>query len=377
MSALLPTMRKSHPSWFEIDLSAFYRNLGAIRSRIGAQRLFCFVVKANAYGHGLIPMARAAVASGFVNSFAVAHLQEGVALRRAGISLPILVLGAIHEEQIIHLIEHRLEFSISSLYKAKLVEQIVSDKGCQCLVHAEIDTGMHRTGVRLDSAPALLDYLSSKKCFQLQGVYTHFVSSEVPNESMALQQIERFLQFKEKMSEPAITWHMANSGGVAFYPDSWLDMVRPGLLCYGLSFPLTPMNLQPILSLKANISYFKAVLKDQGISYGHTYRTKGECSRIVTIPVGYGDGYRRDFSNKMSVLIRGQRYPIAGSICMDQFMVDLGQGEAYVGDEVVLIGKQGEHVISLQQMADLAKTDLREILCHFNERIPRVFQSFF
>jgi alanine racemase len=131
-------------------------------------------------------------------------------------------------------------------------------------------------------------------------------------------------------------------------------------------------DLQPVLSLKAKISYFKVVAPNEGISYGHTYRTAAQ-TRVVTVPVGYGDGYRRDFSNKMQVLIRGKRYPIAGRVCMDQFMVDIGDREAYVGDEVVLIGRQGNEEISLEEMAKVAGTDPREILCHFNDRIPRVY----
>ena len=165
---------------------------------------------------------------------------------------------------------------------------------------------------------------------------------------------------------------MANSGGVAFYPESHLDMVRPGMLCYGLSLPNSDIPLDPILSLKAKISYFKVVAADRGISYGHTYRTEKE-TRVVTVPIGYGDGYRRDFSNRMNLLIRGRRYRIAGSVCMDQFMVDIGDNEAYIGDEVVLIGRQNEEEITIQEMAEILHTDPREVLCHFNDRLPRIY----
>lgn len=373
MSAPRPITSDKHPSWFEIDLDRFCSNLASIRKRVGT-RLVCCIVKANAYGHGLVPMAQAAEASGQVDVLGVAHLLEAALLRKAGIELPILVLGAIHEDQIEELIRLRVEFTVSSLYKARLVAEKAEEIGAVCPVHVEIDTGMRRTGVRPESASILLDYILSKSVFSLRGVYSHFAMSETPQDETTLRQIECFYQLKEKIRIPGLIWHLANSGGVAFYSDSWLDMVRPGLLCYGLSFPGAFEGLQPCMELKAKISYFKVVAKGEGISYGHLYRTQ-EQARVVTIPVGYGDGYRRDFSNRMKVLIRGKSYRIAGAVCMDQFMVDIGSDEAYVGDEAVLLGRQGDSLITLEEMASLSGTDPREILCHFNERILRVYRA--
>ncbi len=371
MSAPRPITPDKHPAWFEIDLSCFSGNLARIRKHVG-RRLICCVLKANAYGHGLIPIAKAAEASGQVDFFGVAHLSEAIALRNAGILLPILVLGAIHEDQIEDLIRYRVEFTISSLYKARLVAERAERVGARCLVHVEVDTGMRRTGVRPESAFALIDYLLSSPCFSLRGVYSHLAMSETPGDETTLRQIESLVRLKEKISLLGLLWHLANSGGIAFYPDSWLDMVRPGLLCYGLSFPGAFPGLQPCLELKAKISYFKVVAAGEGISYGHLYRTEKQ-ARIVTIPVGYGDGYRRDFSNRMHVLLRGKNYRIAGAVCMDQFMIDIGSDEAFVGDEVVLLGRQGNVSITLDEMAALSGTDPREILCHFNERIPRLY----
>ncbi len=362
-----------HPAWFEIDLDQFKLNLSWIQKQIGSS-LLCCCVKANAYGHGLIRMALAAQECG-ADYFCVARLQEGVALRRAGIRIPILVLGAFHEDQIADLIRYDLEFTISSRFKAELVAKAAIQGNFKCTVHVEVDTGMRRTGVRIESALGLMEYLLKQPCFHLKGIYSHFAMSETPNNSFTQDQIERFLALKERAAStfglPWI-WHLANSGGISFYPESHLDMVRAGLLCYGLALNPSAQELKPILSLKAKVSYFKVVEANQGISYGHTYQTQRQ-SRIATVPVGYGDGYRRDFSNRMKVLIRGQFYPIAGSVCMDQFMVDLGDGEAYVGDEVVLVGKQGGREISLVEMAHMIGTDPREVLCHFNERIPRIY----
>ncbi len=358
---------ENHPAWIEIDLTAFRSNIAAIRRKIGSKQLCC-VVKANGYGHGLIPIAKAALDAG-VDSFGVAHLQEAIHLRNAGIKLPILVFGAIHEHQIEDLIRYQVEFTISSSYKAKLVASIAKRLSAVCTVHLEIDTGMRRTGVRIESSLPLIDYLVSEPCFYLKGIYSHFVMSETPGNEYTLRQIEQFHRLKNRVGGSFI-WHIANSGAVTHYPDSYFDMVRPGLLCYGVGSDST--EIVPILSLKAKISYFKVVEAGKGISYGHTYQTESK-TRIVTIPVGYGDGYRRDFSNRFGVLIRGKRYPIAGTVCMDQFMVDLGQNEAYVGEEVVLIGRQGNEKIDLPEMATLSGTDPREILCHFNNRIPRVY----
>jgi alanine racemase len=360
----------THPAWLEIDLDQFHKNLQAIRRRIGTS-LLCLPVKANAYGHGLVPISLAAQEMG-VDVLAVSCLKEGISLRKAGIEIPILVLGAIHENQIDALIDYNLEFSISSQYKADLVEE--KARGRKCRIHLEVDTGMQRTGVRPETALVLLDRLRQKSHFVVAGVYSHLATADVPNDPFAFAQIAAFERLRAKVAGEGIVWHLANSGGVYFYPDSYFDMVRPGLLCYGL----TPdgsedFAIRPIISLKARISYFKVVAAGQGISYGHLYRTKGQ-TRIVTVPIGYGDGYPRALSNVAEVSIRGKFYPIAGRICMDQFMVDIGMDEAYVGDEVVLIDGEPQSPIALHNLARLAGVDPREIICRFNDRAERVYK---
>ena len=360
-----------HSSWFEIDLGQFRKNLTAIKTRVGSSRVCC-VVKANAYGHGLIPIAQEAVRGG-VDYLAVYHAHEGLSLRKAGIDLPILVLGAFQENQLENLILSQLEFVISSPFKARIAAEKALQLGVRCSVHVEIDTGMRRTGVRIENARPLIDLVESNPSFDLKGVFSHFVSSEKENDPETLRQIEQFRALKDSVGG-GFLWHLANSGGVLYYPDSYLDLVRPGLLCYGV-FPQHSIGeILPILSLKAKVSYFKVVAAGEGISYNHVHRTAQQ-TRIITIPVGYGDGYRRDFSNKMSILLRGKRHRIVGAVCMDQFMVDIGGSEAYVGDEVTLIGRQGEEVLSLVEMAELVHTDPREILAHFNDRIPRIYSD--
>lgn len=363
----------SHPAWIEIDLDQFGKNLQAIRRRIGGA-LLCLPVKANAYGHGLVPMGLAAERFG-VDLLAVACLKEAIALKEAGVKVPLLVLGAIHENQMGDLIENELEFSISSKYKANLVREECRKRGRQCRVHLEVDTGMNRTGMRPDTAVALYQQLQSDPCFQIRGIYSHFATADLPKDPFVQTQLQAFQALRAKVGPAPLLWHMANSGGVYFHPESHLDMVRPGLLAYGL----TPdgsvdAEIRPCFSLKAKISYFKVVAEGEGISYGHLYITKKQ-TRIVTIPVGYGDGYQSALSSGGSVLIRGERFPVAGKICMDQFMVDIGMKEAYVGEEVVLIGKGGTEEISLWELSTLAKLSPYEILCQFNERLPRHYRT--
>jgi alanine racemase len=234
---------------------------------------------------------------------------------------------------------------------------------------------MHRTGVRPSTAPDLIRDLKDSGCFDIVGVYSHLATADVPDDPFAQHQIEIFKQLATQLRSDHCLWHLANSGGTVFYPDSHFDMVRPGLLCYGY-FPDGRKDpegeIAPCFSLKSRISYFKVVPQGAGISYGHAYKTLQE-SRIVTVPVGYGDGYRRAFSNQAFVLIGGKRYRLSGTICMDQFMVDIGKDTAFVGDEVVLIGKQGREEISIEELTKVGDMITYELLCGFNERLPRIY----
>jgi len=333
-----PSPFGSHPAWIEIDTEQLKRNIALLKRCIG-KSLFCLPVKANAYGHGLCPIGKIAEEAG-VDYLAVAHLQEGILLRRAHIRLPILVLGAIHEEQIRDLIDYDLEFSISSHFKADLVAEKCRVGNRRCRVHLEVDTGMQRTGVRKATALELYRHLQQLGCFDIVGIYSHFATADRPDDPFSRKQIEEFLHLKQHplfQGEKPI-WHLANSGGTLFFPEAHLDMVRPSLLTFGYT-PATVSEpwkqLAPCFALKAKVSYFKVVPQGAGISYGHSHRTKKQ-TRIVTIPVGYGDGFRRSLSNRGSVLIHGKRFPIVGTICMDQFMVDVGDHSVFVGDEAVL-----------------------------------------
>lgn len=364
-----------HPSWIEVNLAQFKKNILLIRQFIG-ETLLCIPVKANAYGHGLVAIAQVAEEAG-VNYLAVAHLEEGIKLRQANVRIPILVLGAMHEDQILDLINFNLEFTISSKFKADLVAEKCKKMRQKCRIHLEVDTGMQRTGVRTQTAKELFQHMKNLNSFEIMGVYSHLATADYPEEPFTLKQIDAFINlFSDPIfNESSFIRHLANTGGTAYFKNAHLDMVRPSLLAFGYLPKYVPNELaeiKPCFSLKSKVSYFKVVGEGQGISYGHSYVTKKQ-TRIVTVPIGYGDGYRRSLSNRASVLIRGKRFPIVGTICMDQFMVDVGENEVHVGDEVVLIGKQGNEEIHISEIARLCDTNVNEVLCFFNDRTHRVY----
>ena len=358
-------------TWIEVDLDQLKKNIALIKEYI-SPALYCLPIKGNAYGHGLIKIATAAES---VDYFAVSSLQEGAALRDANIKKPILVLGAFIEEQIKDLAYFDLEFSISSLYKAKLVEEKLSSTNKIAHVHLKVETGMQRVGARPNTALEIYRFIKASKSMKLKGVFSHLAQAENPKHRMNQLQKDSFENFLNQIDTQDLICHLSNSSGLLNGYAHFENMLRPGLLTFGLSHQTLPQELQGLksfFSLKSHVAYFKVVEKNRGIGYGHTYFTKSQ-SRIATIPIGYGDGFRRDLSNKGSVLIRGKKYPICGNICMDQLMVDIGQGEAYVGDDVVLIGSQEEKEITLNEIAEQCSTIPYEILCHFNERIERVY----
>ena len=370
----------NHPAWIEINLIQFKKNLQAIKQHIGLNTKLCVPIKANAYGHGLIPIARAAV-NAKVDYLGVSCLQEGILIRQAGLKVPVLVLGAIHVDQIQDFIDYDLEFTISSLYKAKLVAKACESLKQTVKVHLEIDTGMNRTGVRVETAPEALNFILENECFKLKGVYSHLATADDPNHPFSHIQINKFIDFLIKHNlkdNPQIICHLANSAGVACLPESHLDMVRPGLLAFGYyPRPDIPDNLnviKPFFSIRAKVSYFKKVSKGEGISYNHSHIAKDDI-HLLTIPLGYGDGLRRCLSNKASILLNGKRYPMVGNICMDQFMVDTGRDPGYVGDIVTVVGKDQTEEITIQDLSRLCATIPYEILCGFNDRLPRIYQT--
>lgn len=364
------------PTLVEVNLNHLTHNLQQVRNRVGDAQVMA-IVKANAYGHGLIRVAQHFEKQG-VDQLGVAFLEEGIALRKAGIKLPILVMGGICAGQLEHFFDHDLEITVSSLDKLRLVEEAAQQKNKKAIIHLKIDTGMNRIGVQPRSAAALIDAsLNSSHCV-IKGVYSHLACADDPSNCMTTQQLILFNEVCElftKHGAPMPIRHLANSGGILHFPETYLDMVRPGLMLYGVYpafFAQHSLLLKPALTLKSKVVFFKVLTENQTVSYGATWKAD-KPARIVTVPIGYGDGYPRALSNVGEVLIRGQRFPIVGAVCMDQLMVNIGWQTAYNDDEVVLIGTQGDQTILVEELAQKAGTIAYELLTCLNERIPRVY----
>lgn len=368
-------LTQQRPTRIHVDLPSIGNNLARIRAHCRVPVMG--IVKADAYGHGLVPVARYLAAQG-VDHLGVAFLEEGVALRRAGITIPILVLGGIFGPQLSEFFAHDLEITVSSTDKLRLVEAAAETLGKRARIHLKIDTGMERIGVHSETCgPFIAAAVASRWC-EIRGVYSHLACADDPDSPMTGEQVQRFGEacaHFDRLGAPMPVRHLANSGGVLHFPEAHLDMVRPGILMYGV-YPdpaaLHTVAVEPALSLRSQVVYFKVVRAGRSISYGATYRVEQD-SRVVTVPIGYGDGYPRGVSPRGRVLIGGKRYPIAGRICMDQFMVNIGWDSAYNEDEVVLIGRQGDEAISAEDVAGWTGTIAYEILTGLNQRIPRTY----
>ncbi|MFC3549584.1 alanine racemase [Lysobacter cavernae] len=373
----MPPAVSERPTRITVHLDHLAFNLRSIRAHVGVPVMA--IVKANAYGHGLVPVALHLQAQG-IEQLGVAFVEEGVALRQAGVTVPVLVLGGIFGRQVAQFIAHDLEITVSSLDKLRQVEAAAQALGRKAVIHLKIDTGMERVGVHSYSARAFIEAAVASRWCVLKGIYSHLACADDPDSPMTMQQLERFLgacAHIERLGAPMPLRHLANSGGVLHFPDTWLDMVRPGILMYGVlpdAASRRTVDVRPAMSLGSQVVYFKVVKAGNPVSYGATWAPERD-TRVVTVPIGYGDGYPRALSSRGDVLIRGNRYPIVGRVCMDQFMVDIGQDSVWNEDEVVLIGAQGDHAITAEQLAQLAGMIPYEILVGLNDRIPREYRG--
>nr|WP_233348099.1 alanine racemase [Luteimonas sp. MC1572] len=365
------------PTRILVDLDRIAGNLRAIRTHAGVPVMA--IVKANAYGHGLVEVARHLQAQG-VEHLGVAFPEEGIALRRAGITVPILVLGGIYGPQVAQYLVHDLEITVSSLEKLRQVEAAAESLGQRATVHLKIDTGMERIGVHAWSAGPFIEAAVASRWIELAGIYSHLACSDEPDSPMTALQLARFDEACAhfgRIGAPVPPRHIANSGGVLHFPETRLDMVRPGILLYGVlpgADARPTVAVQPALSLVSRVVYFKVVRAGHTVSYGGTWAPAAD-TRVVTVPIGYGDGYPRALSSRGTVLLRGREYPIVGRVCMDQFMVDIDGDSAWNEDEVVLVGRQGDAELRVEQVAAAAGMIPYEVLVGLNDRIPRVYRS--
>ena len=362
------------PTVAEVDLAAIARNLRRISSRVTPAEIMA-VVKADAYGHGAIPVARTALKAG-AGQLAVALLEEGIALRRSSITTPILVFGGFDAAQIDAYLQYDLQMTLYDEEVARLVARRASALGKRALVHVKLDTGMGRVGI-VDNPVERVAQLQGLAGLELVGCYTHFATSDEADKTFARQQLRDFRQILAALESQGIAFrwiHAANSGAILDLPESYFNLVRPGIMLYGYypsPFTSESIPLDPAMRLKTRIHFVKQVQAGYSVSYGRTFRTRAP-SAIATLPIGYADGYRRQFSNNMHVLVRGQRAPVVGRVCMDQTMIDVSDlKEVHTGEEVILLGRQHNAQIPMKEWCEALTTIPYEVTCGISSRVPR------
>lgn len=371
----------NRPTRAEISIPNLLNNFSIVRALVAPHVKIMAMVKANAYGHGIVRVSQELIKAG-VDYLGVAYLEEALFLRQHGISTPILVCGAINTEQIPEFILNDVAITSSSLDKSKAIHNAAKALGKKAKVHVKIDTGMERIGVHWYNAEKFINETMSLDGIEVTGIFSHLAKAESDADFTKLQ-IQRFATIIEYMHKHSICppyVHLANSAAIINHPESHFTMVRPGIMLYGYNpngynpdITFNGKKLLPVMTLKTKVSYFKVVPAHTGISYNHLYTTSKQ-TRIVTLPVGYGDGYSRLLSNKGEVIIRGKTYPVVGAVCMDQIMVDIGpDGTAYNGDDVLLFGQMDGYSIPLESLCQKIGTITYEILTNISPRVPRIY----
>lgn len=359
------------PTWAEIRLSAVRGNLLKIRGLIPARCAILFVVKANAYGHGAAELALFSQKEKLCYGFGVSCVEEASVLRRAGVTLPVLVLGSLYPfDSFVKAIQDDLKVTVASVDAAKQLVTAAGRLKTAVGCHVKLETGMGRIGVRRPGAARVFEELLSSRNIKIEGIYTHLSSADSDPEFTRLQ-LRYFREAVEDCEKAGINpglRHAANSAAAVNYPESRWDMVRPGLAVYGLMD-----DFEPALSLKSRVVFLKNIRAGSSISYGRTFRSKKPMS-VATLPVGYADGYSRRLSNCGEVLVRGKRCRVLGAVTMDMTMIDVTNvADVGVGDEAVLIGRQGEEEVTARDIAALTGTIPYETVCSISSRVPRVF----
>lgn len=358
-----------------IRLDHLDHNLSEVRRLCPCQKIIV-MVKGNAYGHGLVGVARHLQFK--VDYFGVAFIEEAIKLRRHNIQAPIIVFNPYLKQQVAEYLRWDVDCTVASVLAVEELEHCLAGSRKPMRIHLKIDTGMRRIGIRHSNAHQLFEAAQRAHHCQVASVFSHLATADDADLSYTKLQLERFREalswFAEHDQEqpPA---HLANSAAIMRMPETHLDMVRPGLMVYGYhpsAHSRKLAELRPALIWKSRVTYFKVIEKGNGVGYGLSY-VAPEDIRAVTIPIGYADGFRRGLSNKGEVLIRGRRYPVIGRVCMDQTVISVGQGEAYRGDEVVIIGSQGQESIDADEIAAKLDTVSYEILTGIMQRVPRVY----
>ena len=368
------------PTYVEIDLAAIRHNLLEVRRRLGSGGKILAVVKADAYGHGAQRVAPALAAAG-ADLFGVAIVEEGIELRNAGVRQPIIVLGGFYPGQELSLLQHELIPCLFDLESARRLETIAAAAGVVWPYHLKIDTGMGRIGFQPEELAAVLPQLATLTHLRLQGVLSHLALADDPPHPLTAEQIAIFRTLLSQVRVAGFTpadIHIGNSATIFSRDIPECNIVRPGIALYGAapsSYFAGQLDLQPVMSFRSRIALLKSVAAGTGISYGHRYRVTRP-SIIAAVPVGYADGYSRQLTNRGEVLVRGQRVPVAGTVCMDWIMVDVTDVPGVsVGDEVTLLGRDHDEAISAEEWAEKVGTISYEIFCNVSKRVPRIYRD--
>lgn len=374
-------MRKFDRVCATVDMDALRFNMESMRSNIDPKAKMMAVIKTDGYGHGAVEIAREIEDTDYLFGYAVAVEEEALELRKAGIKKPILILGYTFPDTYEILVENDVRLAVFREDQAEELSKAAVKLGKKVYFHLAVDTGMSRIGVHPDeSSVELVKKMAKLPNVEMEGIFTHFAKADMTDKEPTEVQIEKFSSFIRLLKENGVEFkihHCSNSAGLIRFNEADMDMVRAGVTLYGL-WPSDEVErdiipLKPLLALKSHIVYIKYTAPGVGVSYGGTYVTK-ENVRIATVPVGYGDGYPRSLSGKGYVLIHGKKAPILGRVCMDQFMVDVTDiPEAAEGDEVTLIGRDGDEEITMEELGDLSGRFNYELACDLGKRIPRIY----
>ena len=369
-----------HRTWAEIDLKALAHNFNILKSKAGNAKIMA-VVKADAYSHGFLETTKTLLDNG-ADRLAVAVLQEGKQLRKSGVDVPILILGASAPEDAEDLIEFGITPTVFDYEFAKALSDTAKKRGTVTKVHIKLDTGMTRIGFVIndeDNTEIINTIIKISKLpyIEIEGIFSHFSTSDEYDSAYTLMQFDRFMGVVNALEEKGLKIpirHICNSAGIMMYPQMHLDMVRPGVILYGMypsnEVDKSRLNLIPAMTIKSTLTLVKEVEAGRGVSYGKEYITD-KTTKIATVPIGYADGYLRKIAKKGKMLVNGTEVPIIGRICMDQCMIDVTNVHNIdKGDEVIVFGKDK---ITIDDLAEWLETINYEIACIVGKRIPRIY----
>ncbi|NLS44949.1 MAG: alanine racemase [Firmicutes bacterium] len=375
--------RRDRPTVAQINLACIAHNIQAIRKVTGPDCEILGIVKADAYGHGVIPVARTALDNG-ASWLGVALIEEGIALRKSGIIAPILVVAQLFPAQAQAALRYNLSCTVATYEFAEALSNAAVKEGKRAKCHIKIDTGMGRIGLHPDQTVNFVKHIAMLPNIEIEGLFTHLATAEEEDKTFLYKQLSLFNDATEALRRNGIQakyYHAANSVAAITTPEARLDIVRPGIFMYGFT-PLygeradqikAEIGIVPALSIRTKVGFVKRCPAGTPIGYGGTYITHKE-STIVTLPIGYADGFPRALSNCGEVIIKGNRFPVVGRVCMDECMVCVGDADVHMGNEAIIIGKQGTKEITAEEIAEKIGTVAHDVLCGISGRVPRIYR---